>query len=58
MRGVTRVKRVELLLQDEFYTEHMKRNTDEESVIKYCQHGLHHHIDVARIAYILGKKVL
>jgi uncharacterized protein len=53
MRGVTMVKRVELLLQDELYTEYMKRNTDEESVIKYCQHGLHHHIDVARIAYIL-----
>jgi putative nucleotidyltransferase with HDIG domain len=53
MRGVTTVKRVELLLQDELYIENMKRNTDENSVIKYCQHGLHHHIDVARIAYIL-----
>jgi putative nucleotidyltransferase with HDIG domain len=47
------LKRVELLLQDELYIEYMKRNTDDGKVIKYCQHDLHHHIDVARIAYIL-----
>ncbi len=47
------MKRVELLLKDALYVEYMIRNSDEESIIKYCQHGLHHHIDVARIAYIL-----
>jgi HD superfamily phosphodiesterase len=47
------MKRVELILQDKFYIDYIKRNTDDENVIKYCQHGLQHHIDVARIAYIL-----
>lgn len=47
------MKRIELLLKDALYSEYIKCNTDEESGIKYCQHGLQHHIDVARIAYIL-----
>lgn len=47
------MKRVELLLKDALYVDYIKRNADEESIIKYCQHGLQHHIDVARIAYIL-----
>jgi len=47
------MKRVELLLKDALYIDYIKRNADEESIIKYCQHGLQHHIDVARIAYIL-----
>ncbi len=47
------MKRVELLLNDALYLEYMKLNTDDESGIKYCQHGLPHHIEVARIAYIL-----
>ena len=47
------MKRIELLLKDELYGEYIKYNTDEEKGIKYCQHGLQHHIDVARIAYIL-----
>lgn len=47
------MKRIELLLKDDMYCEYIKRNTDDEKGIKYCQHGLQHHIDVARIAYIL-----
>ena len=47
------MKRVEMLLKDALYNDYMQRNSDEETGIKYCQHGLHHHIDVARIAYIL-----
>lgn len=47
------MKRVEHLLKDALYIDYMKKNTDEENIIKYCQHGLQHHIDVARIAYIL-----
>jgi len=47
------LKRVELLLKDSLYSEYIKNNTNRESGIKYCQHGLPHHIDVARIAYIL-----
>ena len=47
------MKRIELLLKDELFGEYIKCNTDEEKGIKYCQHGLQHHIDVARIAYIL-----
>lgn len=47
------MKRIELLLKDTLYSEYIKCNTDDENGIKYCQHGLQHHIDVARIAYIL-----
>jgi HD superfamily phosphodiesterase len=47
------LKRVELLLKDSLYIDYIQRNTNEESGIKYCEHGLPHHIDVARIAYIL-----
>lgn len=47
------MKRIELLLKDELYCEYIKLNTDGEKAIRYCQHGLQHHIDVARIAYIL-----
>jgi uncharacterized protein len=47
------LKRIELLLKDELFNQYIHNNTDEESGIKYCQHGLPHHIDVARIAYIL-----
>lgn len=47
------MKRIELLLNDKQYGEYIKYNSDEENGIKYCRHGLQHHIDVARIAYIL-----
>ncbi len=47
------MKRVELLLKDALYSEYIRYNTDGESGLKYCRHGLSHHIDVARIAYIL-----
>jgi len=47
------LQRIELLLKDQFFNQYMLNNTDEESGIKYCQHGLPHHLDVARIAYIL-----
>lgn len=47
------MKRIELLLKDAQYTEYITSNSDEESSSKFCQHGLQHHLDVARIAYIL-----
>lgn len=47
------MKRIELLLKDALYNEYIIRNSKEEEGIKYCQHDLRHHFDVARIAYIL-----
>ncbi|MDD2510451.1 MAG: HD domain-containing protein [Syntrophomonas sp.] len=47
------MKRVELLINDEFYTEYMHRNREEEQEPKFCQHDFQHHLNVARIAYIL-----
>ncbi|MDD4801777.1 MAG: HD domain-containing protein [Syntrophomonas sp.] len=47
------MKRIDLILKDDIYSEYIRRNTDEEMGLKYCRHGLPHHIDVARIVYIL-----
>lgn len=47
------LKRIDLLLNDSFFTEYMRLNVEEEKEPKFCQHDLRHHIDVARIAYIL-----
>ena len=47
------MKRVDLLLKDADYCRYIKYNTSEGIGLKYCKHGLQHHIDVARIAYIL-----
>ncbi len=47
------MKRVELLINDSLYKEYMRRNRDEELEPKFCQHDFQHHLDVARIAYIL-----
>jgi HD superfamily phosphodiesterase len=53
VQGVGALQRIELLLNDDHYQQYISNNTDQESGIKYCQHGLPHHMDVARIAYIL-----
>ena len=47
------MKRVELLINDSLYREYMKNNQEEEMEPKFCQHDFSHHLDVARIAYIL-----
>lgn len=47
------MKRIDLLINDSFYREYMQRNIDEEMQPKFCQHDFQHHMDVARIAYIL-----
>ena len=47
------MKRIEMLLRDPLYHDYMERNINEERNLKYCRHDLHHHTDVARIAYIL-----
>ncbi|MDD3269977.1 MAG: HD domain-containing protein [Syntrophomonadaceae bacterium] len=47
------MKRVELLINDSFYKEYMRRNREEDLEPKFCQHDFQHHLDVARIAYIL-----
>jgi len=47
------LKRVETLIDDKFYKEYMRRNVEEEMEPKFCQHDLKHHLDVARITYIL-----
>lgn len=47
------MKRIELLLNDSLYQEYMSYNEKEELEPKFCRHDITHHIDVARIAYIL-----
>lgn len=47
------MKRVELLMNDVLYNQYLQRNMEEEKEPKYCQHDIRHHIDVARITYIL-----
>lgn len=47
------MKRIELLLNDSLYHTYMAYNAEEESEPKFCRHDISHHIDVARIAYIL-----
>lgn len=47
------MKRIELLLNDSLYNEYMTYNEEEELEPKFCRHDIAHHIDVARIAYIL-----
>ncbi|MDD3023916.1 MAG: HD domain-containing protein [Syntrophomonadaceae bacterium] len=47
------MKRVELLINDSIYKEYIRRNNEEETEPKFCQHDFRHHLDVARIAYIL-----
>ena len=47
------MKRIELLINDALYRQYMKYNLEEEMEPKFCQHDFGHHLDVARIAYIL-----
>lgn len=47
------MKRAELLVNDPLYKEYITRNYNEEIQPKFCQHDFRHHLDVARIAYIL-----
>jgi len=47
------LKRVELLINEALYNEHMQRNVSQEVEPKIYEHGFHHHLDVARITYIL-----
>ena len=51
--GVNVLKRVELLINDTLYRQYMNYNLEEEREPKFCQHDFSHHLDVARIAYIL-----
>lgn len=47
------MKRIELLLKEPLYQENLNLNVQEEELLKYCMHDFQHHLDVARIAYIL-----
>lgn len=47
------MKRIELLLKEPLYQENMNLNAQEEQEARYCLHDFQHHLDVARIAYIL-----
>jgi Predicted HD superfamily hydrolase len=47
------LKRIELLLKEPLYQENMNLNAQEEQEARYCLHDFQHHLDVARIAYIL-----
>lgn len=47
------MKRVEILINDTLYNQYLHRNIEEENEPKSCQHDFRHHIDVARITYIL-----
>jgi len=46
------MKRVDLIQEDDVYREYMQRNVQAE-VDAYCHHDFRHHLDVARITYIL-----
>ncbi|MGI5911250.1 MAG: HD domain-containing protein [Syntrophomonadaceae bacterium] len=47
------MKRVELLINDTLYQKYIKYNMEEEMEPKFCLHDFRHHLDVARIVYIL-----
>lgn len=51
--GVNLLKRIELLLKDSLYHNYISYNEEEEAEPKSCRHDINHHLDVARIAYIL-----
>lgn len=42
-----------MLVKDTLYNEYLERNVESETDIEVCRHDLQHHIDVARILYIL-----
>ncbi|MGE5390230.1 MAG: HD domain-containing protein [Deltaproteobacteria bacterium] len=46
------MKRVDLILEDNVYRDYMQRNIEAEADA-YCHHDFRHHLDVARITYIL-----
>jgi uncharacterized protein len=46
------MKRVEILVNDTLYNQYLQRNKEEEGP-KACQNDFRHHMDVARITYIL-----
>lgn len=46
------MKRVDLIIEDNVYREYILRNIEAEAVA-YCHHDFRHHLDVARIVYIL-----
>jgi len=47
------LKRVETLVEDKYYQEYFRRNSEAEIEPKFCQHDFRHHLAVARITYIL-----
>ncbi len=47
------MKRIDLLISDPLYNEYLQRNAHEEMEPKFCLHDINHHIDVARITFIL-----
>ena len=47
------MKRVELLVQDKLYNQYIQKNIDLVKDQLIFQHDFQHHLDVARIAYIL-----
>ncbi len=47
------MKRIELLIKDSLFNDYIDKNLVEEKVTGICKHDLSHHLDVARIAYIL-----
>lgn len=47
------MRRIELLLNNPLYQDYINYNEQEEAEPRFCRHDISHHIDVARIAYIL-----
>lgn len=45
--------RVEAILKDPLYQEHIRKNFEKETDRKFCRHTFQHLLDVARITYIL-----
>jgi uncharacterized protein len=48
------MKRVNELLRDPEFLEHMRKNREAEADRSYCRHDLNHALDVARVAHILN----
>ena len=46
--------RVDLILQNRIYLEHMYKNNTAEAERRFCRHNMEHFFDVARIAYIIS----
>lgn len=50
------MERVNRILQQEIYKQHIKKNEEAEADRRFCRHNMGHFLDVARIAMILNEQ--